>query len=404
MKQNKSYNLFTFYSLYIAQSIPMSFFATALPILMRQGDYTLTTIALTKLIKLPWMLKFIWSPFVDNKTETLKDYKQWIIVSESIYAVFIFAIIFLNLKTDLFLVVILLLLAFISSATQDIATDAMAARAFERKDNSLINSIQSMGSFTGSMVGSGLLIILMKKIGITGILPWLVVFVIAAILPLIFNKNISLRRRTTIQKARPQDVISFFKQKNIGYHILYLVLYYAALIGILGVMSPMMVDLGFDMHQIGFMVGVVGISMGIASSFATGIFIKKYGNKNVARFVSAFMIITPLFFWWIDNTSQTSYAVILIAILLLWGTYGMSSTVINSSAMLILRDGREGTDFTMQIVITHLTAMFIAIGCAKVGDIFGYGSLFLLELAIAIVSFSYVMTAQPFKKSILINN
>ncbi len=404
MKQNKSYNLFTFYSLYIAQSIPMSFFATALPILMRQGDYTLTTIALTKLIKLPWMLKFIWSPLVDSRTETLKDYKRWIIASESIYAIFIFAIIFLDFKTDLFLVVILLLLAFISSATQDIATDAMAARAFERKDNSLINSIQSMGSFTGSMVGSGLLIILMKKSGMTGILPWLVAFVVAAILPLIFNKSISLRIRTNTQKARPQDVISFFKQKNIGYHILYLVIYYAALIGILGVMSPMMVDLGFEMHQIGFMVGVVGISMGIVSSFITGIFIKKFGNKTVARFVSAFMIITPLFFFWINSTSQISYTTILIAILLLWGTYGMSSTVINSSAMLIVRDGREGTDFTMQIVITHLTAMFIAIGCAKVGDIFGYGNLFLLELAIAILSFSYVMTAKPFKKSNSISN
>lgn len=41
MKQKLTGNLFTFFTLYIAQSIPMSFFATALPVLMRQGDYSL---------------------------------------------------------------------------------------------------------------------------------------------------------------------------------------------------------------------------------------------------------------------------------------------------------------------------------------------------------------------------
>lgn len=398
MKQDKTYNLFTFYFLYIAQSIPMTFFASALPILMRQGDYTLTAIAMTKLIKLPWMLKFLWSPIVDNKTETLKDYKRWIIVSESIYAIFIFAIIFLSLKTDLILIFILLLLAFISSATQDIATDAMASRAFEKNDNSLVNSIQSMGSFTGSMVGGGLLIMLMKKTGMTGILPWLVIFVIAAIIPLVFNNSITLRKRSNVQKARPQDILSFFKQKNIGYHILFLILYYAALIGILGVLSPMMVDLGFEMHQIGFMMGVIGISMGIVASFGTGMLIKKFGNRIITRIVSALIILSPLFFWWINNTSQTSTTIILIGIILIWSTYGMSSTIINSSSMLIVRDGREGTDFTLQIVITHFTAMLIAIGCAKIGDLYGYNTLFLFELVIAVVSFMYIMTAKPFKK------
>lgn len=49
----------------------------------------------------------------------------------------------------------LILMAFLMSATQDIATDALAARSFHASDRGLINSMQSMGSFAGSMVGSG---------------------------------------------------------------------------------------------------------------------------------------------------------------------------------------------------------------------------------------------------------
>jgi hypothetical protein len=56
-----------------------------------------------------------------------------------------------------------IILAFVSSATQDIATDAMAARSLKREDTGLLNSIQAMGSFTGSMVGGGFLLLLFQN-------------------------------------------------------------------------------------------------------------------------------------------------------------------------------------------------------------------------------------------------
>lgn len=48
----KTLNLSTFFCLYIAQAIPMSFFSTAIQVLMRQADYSLSSIALLQLIKL----------------------------------------------------------------------------------------------------------------------------------------------------------------------------------------------------------------------------------------------------------------------------------------------------------------------------------------------------------------
>ncbi|MFA7583290.1 MAG: MFS transporter, partial [Proteiniphilum sp.] len=177
MKQSNTVNLFTFFTLYIAQSIPMSFFATALPVLMRQGDYSLFAIALLKLIKLPWILKFLWSPLVDSRTDSIRDYKRWIFGAEIVYAVIIFGVALLNIETSFSLIFILILLAFVASATQDIATDAMAARSFERKNSSLLNSMQSMGSFTGSMVGGGFLLLLFHHIGWSRLLPWLAIFV-----------------------------------------------------------------------------------------------------------------------------------------------------------------------------------------------------------------------------------
>ena len=55
------------FSLYIAQSIPMSFFSTVVPIIMRQENFSLSSIGMLQLVKLPWLLKFLWAPIVTGK-------------------------------------------------------------------------------------------------------------------------------------------------------------------------------------------------------------------------------------------------------------------------------------------------------------------------------------------------
>lgn len=395
MKKARSYTLFTFFSLYIAQSIPMSFFATALPVLMRQGDYSLWAIAMLKLIKLPWIIKFLWSPWIDSRSETVRDYKRWIIGSEIVYAALIFVVAYLNLATDFSMIITLIILALIASATQDIATDAMAARAFPRHDSSLLNSMQSMGSFTGSMVGGGFLLLIFHQMGWGKLLPWVGIFVLLALLPLVFNTKIKLRERKIKEKAKPKDMYLFFKQKNMGKHVVFLFLFYAGLIGILSTLRPYMVDLGYDMKEIGAMVGIFGTSVGIVCSFFSGIFIRKIG-KNVSRKIISFLIIVvAAYFLWFSTVSTVTHTLMLIGIALVWGTYGMASTMVYTTAMDSVRDGREGTDFTLQIVITHLSSMLIAIGCSRFGDVYGFSGMFLLELGIAILTCTYVFFYRP---------
>jgi len=272
----------------------------------------------------------------------------------------------------------------------------MAARSFDRKDTSLLNSIQSMGSFTGSMVGGGFLLLLFHKFGWNSLLPWVAIFVLMALIPLFFIKKIKLRERKVKQKAKPKDMLLFFNQKNIWRQVVFLLLYYAGLIGILSNLSPFLVDIGYDIKEIGGIVGIFGVSFGILCAFISGIYIRKIG-KSLSRKIISFLIIVPaVYFIWLSSSGSTDLIFILIGVALVWGIYGMSSTLINTSAMDIVRDGREGTDFTLQIVITHLGAMIITIVSASIGDAFGYKGLFLMQLVIALISFLYVLLFKPY--------
>ena len=54
-------------ALYFAQGLPFGFFTIVLPATLRQAGLPLTTISLVSvLLTLPWLLKFLWAPFVDR--------------------------------------------------------------------------------------------------------------------------------------------------------------------------------------------------------------------------------------------------------------------------------------------------------------------------------------------------
>lgn len=387
----KVFNLGTFFALYIAQSIPMSFFSTVLPVIMRQENFSLASIGLLQLIKLPWIFKFLWSPFVDRNCVTTGDYKRWIFSSELIYAALIFIVAFLDFKADFHTILVLIILSFIASATQDIATDALAVLSFNRKDKSLVNSMQSMGSFAGSMIGSGLMLILFRQMGWNNLLPCLSVFVIIALLPLFFNRKLKIQPKPVAERAKKADFIYFFNQKGIWKQVGFLFLYYSGLIGTLAMLKPYLVDLGYEMKEIGLMFGIVGTSVGALSSFAAGFVVRRIGRHASRMLFASVIFFTAMFFTFISFLQPTT-GVLYLAILLIWSSYGMGTIVVYTTAMDCVRPGREGTDFTIQTVITHLSSMCVAILSGKLADIWGYQRLFCFEATLAFFSLVYVIT------------
>lgn len=369
----------------------MSFFSTVIPVMMRQENFSLSAIGLLQLIKLPWILKFLWSPLVDRHALTTRDYKRWIFSSELIYAILIFAVALLDFKTDFYTILTLIIISFIASATQDIATDALAVLAFNRKDKSLVNSMQSMGSFGGSMIGSGVLLLLFKQIGWNYLLPCLALFVIIALLPLLFNKTIDIQTKDKDQRAKKADVFYFFTRRDIWKQVGFLFLYYSGLIGTLAMLRPWLVDLGYDMKEIGMMSGVAGTFVGFLSSFIGGMIIRKIGRYKARILFAFFVLIATCYFFGLSYTIPTT-AMLYGGFFLLWGSYGMATIVVYTTAMDCVRPGREGTDFTIQTVITHLSGMLMAILSGKIADHTGYHGLFLFETTIAFISLIYILT------------
>lgn len=366
------------FSLYVAQSIPMSFFSTVVPVIMRQENYSLQSIGLLQLVKLPWIFKFLWAPIIDSHSGRPGQLRRWIIFSEFFYAAVILSIGFLDLQTDFRLIVILMIIAFMASATQDIAVDIFAIFQLSPGERSLGNSVQSAGSFTGTLFGTGVLLIAYYYFGWDILLALLSLFVIFAIIPLLLYKRDSPLPDVPRTKVSMKEIADFFRGQGKTGRVLILVFYYSGIIGILTLLKPFLVDLGYNVKEIGFISGIFGTSVAALSSFAGGFIIKKVGRRLSMYLFPLAGFMAAAWFWFISG-GNPGLTHLYIGTGMLWAAYGLSTVAIYTTSMDIVRKGREGTDFTIQIVITHLSSLITAVASGKLGDMIGYRNFFGFE-------------------------
>lgn len=394
---------FTLLNLYLAQAIPMSFFSTVMPVIMRTENYSLTSIGLIQLIKLPWILKFLWAPLVDRTGGTIKKYKSWIFLSEIFYAMVIFGIAFLSLDVNFEIIIILMLIAFTASATQDIATDAFAILILKKEERSIGNSMQSAGSFLGTLTGSGILLIIYYYWGWQYLLMALAGFVLLALVPLSIYKGRKVAKPKLSKPITIFDIGLFFKQKKAYKRIILLAIFYSGIIGILTMIKPWMVDLGYNIKEIGILSGIHGAAFGAAFSFSAGFLIKKLGKRKSIQLFSAIAFLAASYFCWLTYITPTKSHIIL-GIALIWAAYGMSTVIVYTISMDNVRAGREGTDFTIQIVITHLSGLIIAVSSGKIAHLIGYKGLFRIEFLVSLVvliSVSYLFDERYYEENLL---
>jgi MFS family permease len=309
---------------------------------------------------------------------------------ESVYALSIISIGFLDISADIYFIFVLVFISMFASATQDIATDGLAVRAFGKGDHSAVNSMQSMGRYAGAFLGSGIFIVMLDHFGWSVVFPLLGIIALLMIVPLQFNKKIHIEPRSPKQRAKLMDFMWFFSRRQIIPHVIFLLLYFMGIIGIIANVRPYMVDLGYNMKEIGVWFGMVGTATSFFMAWVAHVFIRRIGMYR-ARLIVAFMIVTaPLYFLLLTFTAPT-LPLLVGGSLLVKTCHAFASIVVYTTAMDCVREGREGTDFTIQVVVVHLSSSLISLISGGVGEWLDYRGLYIIELAIAIISLIYVI-------------
>lgn len=385
MDNNKVINLSTFFCLYLARAIPSTFIMTALQVTMRQHHIGLATIGLLSLVRLPWSLKFAWAPLIDRHCVTVGDFKKLLISTELVFALAIIIVGCLDVTKNLPIIIALVLISTFCASVQNVTSDTLAVNAFSRGDHSAVTSTKSMGRYVGRILGGGFFIMFLHSYGWHVVVPLLGFFALLLVIPVTLNKHIVVREHKHRKRAGFQDLLNFFTRREVWPQVVFLVLFFAGFDGIMVMLKPWMVDMGYNMREIGLYNGVIGTSVAFVMALFAGWWVKRVGVRTARCLVATAALAVPVYFLALTFLTP-SLPLVLTGIILLRAVEASAAVTLYASSMDFVREGREGTDFTIQVVIVHTSGALLAVVAGGVGQWLDYRGLCLIELALAVVT------------------
>lgn len=286
-------------SLYFAEGIPYVIVMTVSVIMYKRLEISNTEIALyTSWLYLPWVIKPLWSPVVD----ILKTKRYWIVLMQLVIGAGL-AGVALTIPADNFFkysLIFLWLMAF-SSATHDIAADGFYMLGLTKNDQAFFVGIRSTFYRIAMITGQGLLVILagyFEELYPQNIATaWSITFMILAglfIIFMVYHKFIlpypkddapAVSENGALFKEFFNTFILFFKKKNIGIIIAFLLLYRLGESQLVKLASPFLLDaketggLALSTGEVGFIYGTVGILALTFGGLLGGFLAAKHGLK-----------------------------------------------------------------------------------------------------------------------------
>jgi len=146
--------------LYLSEGGPIGFIWWALPTMLRAAGVEVSKItALTAMLVLPWVFKFVWAPLVDALRPGRWGFRAWIITAQFMMGVTLLPLVWLDPVEHFQWWAVLLLSHAFCAATQDVAIDALAISIVPERQRGMLNGCMQAGMLVGrSLFGGGALL------------------------------------------------------------------------------------------------------------------------------------------------------------------------------------------------------------------------------------------------------
>ncbi len=283
-------------SLYFAQGLPYALVVTVSVIMYKRLGFSNSDLGLyTSLLYLPWVIKPLWSPFVDLKSTK----RNWFLGMQLLAAVALLAIGF-SLPTNIFFVTSLAcfwMVAF-ASATNDIATDGYYMIGLTEDRQSFFVGMRSVFYKLANVTGQGLLVVLAgfleNKYG-DNTKAWSYTMICAGTIMLLMtltNYFVTPKFETSdaISLEKPKGFlevfVSFFKKPGMVMAITFILFFRLGESQLVKMASPFLLDpttvggLGYSTSEVGTIYGTIGVVFLTIGGILGGILISRDGLKK----------------------------------------------------------------------------------------------------------------------------
>ena len=275
---NRRIAIFTL--LYASEGAPIGFIWWALPTLLRTADLPIERItALTAMLLLPWMLKFLWAPVLDVLRGPRWGYRAWIISMQSAMGASLVPLIWLDPVAEFGWWRALLLVHAVAASTQDVAIDALAINAVPAGGRGRLNGAMQAGMLLGRSVFGGGVLLVGASFGREWIVGSLAAWILMALAGAVMLREAEPPRRGG---AFVGTLASAFRLRTTWIGLAFALVSAAAFEATGQLAGPFLVDRGAATGAIGFFFGVPVVGAMLVGGLAGGTLSDRWGRLQAA--------------------------------------------------------------------------------------------------------------------------
>lgn len=372
-------------TLYFTEGLPYVAVMNISGIMYKNLEISNTDIALyTSWLYLPWVIKPLWSPFVD----LLKSKRWWIVVMQFLIGAGMAGVAF-TIPTNFFFQATLAffwLIAF-SSATHDIAADGFYLLELNQDQQAFFIGIRNTFYRLAMIFGQGTLIIFagwMEKE--TGNIPlsWTYLFFIMAgilVAMAIYHRLILPKPLPDIDQTKKsvkkilsefvETLKDFFSKKGVAASLFFILTYRLGEAQLLKLASPFLLDkrvnggLELATEKVGIVYGIVGLIALMTGGILGGLTISKGGLKKWIWPMALALTLPSFAYIYLAYTQPDNFLIINLSIAIEQFGYGFGFTAFTMHMMLFSEGKYKTSHFAF-------CTGFMALGMMLPGMISGW--------------------------------
>ncbi len=375
----------------ISSGIPLYLILSTLFIWLTREEIDISTIGLFALTQVPWSIKFLWAPFIDNfripiLNNLVGHRKSWLLVTQFFLIISIFFLGFSNPSNNIELTAFFALLVAFFSATQDIIVDAYRIEILDDNSQGAGAAVTQFGYRIGGLfAGAG-------SLYLKSYFSWTIVFFIVGffISIIMFLVILFPLKKDKASKKIEKNLIKPFYEfifRHPFFKVLVIIIFiFSFKFGdvVAGVMAnPFYVKLGFTNIEIANASKIFGVLMTVLGVFAGGFFVKKNGIVN-ALIISGFLqILSNLLYVLLNSVgAELSYLFLTVAGENFSGGLGSAAFVAYLSAL--CNKNFSGTQYALLSSIMGIARTVLSSPSGFIVESFGWSNFFIFSTFLGI--------------------
>ena len=282
VKKIFSFRMFTMLMMGYCSGLPLLLTGGTLQAWMTDEKIDLTAIGMVSLIGMPYVLKFLWAPFLDRyQIPFLGRRKGWMIIFQVLILVSIFGLSLSNPTTNLMAVLGWAFCIALFSASQDVVVDAYRREIMPDEELGLGSSLYVNGYRLAMIVSGSLALNMADNMPFANVYKIMALCMIPAIIFTIIapKENNHIKIPSNMKEAVFGPLQEFFTRKGAFIVLLFILLYKVGDSMAANMTTPFILQLGYTKSDLGNVAKLFGLVSTIIGGLIGGVIMLRYNMK-----------------------------------------------------------------------------------------------------------------------------